>query len=67
MSIYVQKPRSLGQKRAEAIQYLRERGIYVLDPGTPKPNWGRPGPVEPARFDTVFFKTFPVISGHGDV
>ena len=37
----------LEEKRAAAISYLRERGIYVLDQHTPKPDWGN-GPKEAA-------------------
>jgi len=30
----------LEAKRQNAIAYLRSRGKYVLDPGTPTPPWG---------------------------
>lgn len=58
---------SMEQRRQQAIAYLRERNIYVLDKGTPKPNWGRPDPVEPPRFDSVYFKTFPAICAETEV
>ena len=29
----------LNQKREEAIAYLRSRGKYILDKGTPPPSW----------------------------
>ena len=32
--------KSLDQKRTEAIRWLRERGKYILDKGTPSPSWG---------------------------
>ena len=42
--------RSLGQdgrgnltlegRRNAAVAYLRQRGRYILDPGTPQPGWG---------------------------
>jgi len=31
---------TMQQKLEKAINYLRERGIYVLDQGSPKPKWG---------------------------
>lgn len=43
----VKKERPLGpltraEKLAAAIGYLRERGLYLLDRGTPRPRWGLP-------------------------
>jgi len=32
-------PSDLEQKRAAAIRYLRERGLWILDKGTPAPGW----------------------------
>lgn len=32
---------SIEQKRARAIAYLRSRGLYVLDQGTPAPGWAQ--------------------------
>jgi len=37
----------LEQKRADAIAYLRSRGKYILDRGTPTPAWGH-GPKDAA-------------------
>ena len=45
-----------------ALAFLRERGKYVLDAGTPKPNWGRPDEIDPPMFGRVFFCKFPEIS-----
>ena len=41
----VQSHRPLGsltiaEKRAKAIAWLRERGKYIMDRGTPTPQWG---------------------------
>lgn len=33
---------SLELKRARAIEWLRSRNLYVLDPGSKKPNWYAP-------------------------
>jgi len=36
-------PLSRAEKLASAIGYLRARGKYLLDAGTPKPRWGIAG------------------------
>ena len=36
---------SKAEKIAQAIGYLRSRGLYVLDQGTPRPKWGISGEV----------------------
>ena len=35
--------KTMQERLSDAIAYLRRRGIYVLDKGSPKPNWGVPG------------------------
>ena len=35
-------PLSRAEKLANAKVYLQQRGIYVLDRGTPRPKWGTP-------------------------
>jgi len=32
-------PPDLAEKREAAIRYLRERGLWILDRGTPAPKW----------------------------
>lgn len=34
---------SQAEKLAQAKAYVQRKGIYILDKGTPKPKWGRPG------------------------
>jgi len=38
---------SYAEKLAHAKAYLQRRGKYVLDRGTPKPNWGIPFDQQP--------------------
>ncbi len=35
---------SMAEKRANALAYVKRRRIYILDQGTPKPNWGHGDP-----------------------
>ena len=37
-----QQPKTLEDKRREAIAWLRERGRYILDQGSKKPSCARP-------------------------
>lgn len=41
-----------------AIAFLRQRGKYVLDHGTPAPKWGNHTD-KPDMFDRIFFTDFP--------
>ena len=34
---------SQAEKLAQAKAYLQRRGLYILDQGTPAPQWGIPG------------------------
>ncbi len=42
-------PLSRAEKLAQAKAYLQRRGIYILDKGTPKPQWGVPGTPKASR------------------
>lgn len=50
-------PLSRAEKLAQAIGWLRQRGRYVLDTGTPKPKWGVPG--DPPKVRTTIRKEKP--------
>ena len=48
------------EKLAEAIAWLRQRGRYVLDRGTPAPKWGVAG--EPKRVpQRIIYRSAPTI------
>lgn len=39
---------TLEERRNAAVAYLRQRGRYILDPGTPQPGWGHRTPRDDA-------------------
>lgn len=57
----------LAEKRAAAIQYLRQKGKYILDKGSPPPGWKATDVRTPDRFERVFFNDWPAICKEYDV
>jgi hypothetical protein len=41
------RPVPVESKLEAAIRWLRDRGLYILDKGTPRPKWGIAGDVPP--------------------